>query len=428
MKYFLIIFILFFTFQTQAQDQPYGNLTVFSDKGDLFFLYLDGKKINDAPQSKVRAEKLDKLSYNVQVVYNDASRFTVSKNNVYISDGDDNLMDVAYRVSRTGSTARIRFYSMNTARENADPYATIGKQPVTLSDEGTPSGTLNVFSEQGDPFFLYLNGEKQNETAQTNIRIEHLTNLYYNVKIIFKDSKLNAITKNNVYVSDGDDVMMDARYKLSRTSWYAKLKFYSMNPVNPGFTAPAGMYVRRHGDAPGSNTIASVPATTIVKETKVPVVLPVKDTAITISAKPALPQKSIVKNKPVKEKVSQPVVEKKITPAVKENNIAVKEPANWVCQNEWPMWKADYALAKKDIAEAKTEDLKLSAANKLVSNNCLNSDQVMEIGTLLMLDESKLVFAKSAFSHTIDIKNYHKVAGIFLSAKGREAFKKFLSQ
>jgi hypothetical protein len=52
--------------------------------------------------SKVRVEQLTGLSYNVKIEYSDASHFTITKNNVFISDGDDNLMDAAYRiVSRT---------------------------------------------------------------------------------------------------------------------------------------------------------------------------------------------------------------------------------------------------------------------------------------------------------------------------------------
>jgi hypothetical protein len=37
-----------------------------------------------------------------------------------------------------------------------------------------PIGHLTVFSEDGDKFFLVLNGERQNNIAQTNIRVEDL--------------------------------------------------------------------------------------------------------------------------------------------------------------------------------------------------------------------------------------------------------------
>ncbi|HRG88846.1 MAG TPA: hypothetical protein PLW44_07500, partial [Chitinophagales bacterium] len=40
-------------------------------------------------------------------------------------------------------------------------------------------GHLTVFSDDGDKFYLILNGERQNAVAQTNIRIEDLNQPQY---------------------------------------------------------------------------------------------------------------------------------------------------------------------------------------------------------------------------------------------------------
>ena len=48
-------------------------------------------------------------------------------------------------------------------------------------------GHLTIFSEDGDKFFVMLNGEKQNTMAQSNLRIEDLPQPYYSAKIIFED-------------------------------------------------------------------------------------------------------------------------------------------------------------------------------------------------------------------------------------------------
>jgi hypothetical protein len=52
--------------------------------------------------------------------------------------------------------------------------------------------------------------------------------------------------------------MMDATYRISRTSRYGKLKFYSMNPLNPAFVAPAGMYVHHYGNSAADYAAGSV--------------------------------------------------------------------------------------------------------------------------------------------------------------------------
>ena len=59
-------------------------------------------------------------------------------------------------------------------------------------------GHLTIFSEDGDKFFLILNGEAQNDIPQTNLRIEDLNQPYYNAKIQFEDKSLLDISKNNL--------------------------------------------------------------------------------------------------------------------------------------------------------------------------------------------------------------------------------------
>lgn len=90
------------------------------------------------------------------------------------------------------------------------------------NSEETAKGNLSIFSEGSDNFFLYLNGVQQNTVAQSKIRIEGLSDLFYQVKLVFADNKIKAITKTNVSVSDGDDNMMDATYKVSRSCKYSK--------------------------------------------------------------------------------------------------------------------------------------------------------------------------------------------------------------
>jgi len=58
-----------------------------------------------------------------------------------------------------------------------------------------PVGHLTIFSEDGDKFKLILNGELQNDIPQTNLRIEDLSQPYYNAKIQFEDKTLQDISK-----------------------------------------------------------------------------------------------------------------------------------------------------------------------------------------------------------------------------------------
>lgn len=437
MKKLILFLLILVPAAVFAQDQAYGNLTVFSEKGEQFFLYLNGEKKNDKPMSKVRVEQLTGLSYNVKIEYSDASHFTITKNNVFISDGDDNLMDAAYRIVRNGSSGKLKFYSMNPVKKGVVPFTPGDGNTSSTQNSEYATGALNVFSEQGEPFYLYLNGEKQNEKPYANVRVEGLTGLSYNVKIVYSDSKLNPVTRNKVYISDGDDMLMDATYRISRTSWYGKLKFYSMNPLNPAFVAPAGMFVHHYGNSAADYAAGSVKENSKNTKTENNNAIVAKPVTVNEPSKKEATQKKTpeIKKEPV---VSKPApataktakVEEKKEPAPKEpvnNTVTVKEPEGWLCQNEWPMWKTEYAEAKKNIIASQNDKQKLAAAMKLAGKNCLSTDQVAEIGALLTEESSRLEFAKFAFTHTIDVKNYLKITRIFTSEKSKQLFTKYVA-
>src|SRR5688500_5223367 len=85
----------------------------------------------------------------------------------------------------------------------------------SLSLAAQPIGHLTVFSDDGDKFFLILNGERQNVEAQTNIRVEELQNPQYSAKVIFEDKTLGELSKN-LFVADASSTMMDVTYRIKR--------------------------------------------------------------------------------------------------------------------------------------------------------------------------------------------------------------------
>ena len=117
-----------------------------------------------------------------------------------------------------------------------------------------PTGNLTIFSEDGDKFYLVLNGEKQNEEPQTNIRIEELSQPYYSAKIIFEDKTLANITKKNLMITDADGVFMDVTYKIRKDkNKKVKMNFFSMTAVQPDFVPPSNMYVHQFGTSFNNN-------------------------------------------------------------------------------------------------------------------------------------------------------------------------------
>jgi hypothetical protein len=60
-----------------------------------------------------------------------------------------------------------------------------------------------------------------------------------------------------------------------------------------------------------------------------------------------------------------------------------------------------------------------------VSANCVTSDQVVAICNLFGFEASKLDFAKYAYDHTIDRRNYFKVNNVFGFSSSKEELSEY---
>ena len=69
------------------------------------------------------------------------------------------------------------------------------------------TGSLTIFSEDGDKSTLILNGEIINDTSQTNLRVEDLNQPYYNAKIKFEDQNLQDISANNLTMTEKQNIV-----------------------------------------------------------------------------------------------------------------------------------------------------------------------------------------------------------------------------
>ncbi|MEO6669052.1 MAG: DUF4476 domain-containing protein [Ferruginibacter sp.] len=280
------------------------------------------------------------------------------------------------------------------------------------------TGNLTVFSEDGDKFYLVLNGEKQNDKPQTNIRVEELPQPYYSAKIIFVDSALATITKN-IQIADPDNKMMDVTYRIRKDkAGKVKLNPYSSIEVQPDFVAPEGMYVHHFGRKAGTAGITQTTTTTINSNT-VDATVNVPGVSMNISI-----------NDPELSASSTTTTTTSSHSSHTNTNTNHDEQQSNNSSNScrgWAMKQSDFAAAKKTISDASFEETKLSTAKSIVSANCLSSDQVVAVCELFSFEDSKLQFAKYAYKYTIDPKNYFKVNNVFSFDSSKEELSKFLS-
>jgi hypothetical protein len=93
---------------------------------------------------------------------------------------------------------------------------------------------LVVFSENGEPFYLIVNGVKQNIDPQTNVKVMDLIQPMYKVKVIFSEKGKGEISQN-VYLADGGEPVKNQEFvytiKLTKKAVY-KIRPVSVAPIS----------------------------------------------------------------------------------------------------------------------------------------------------------------------------------------------------
>ena len=112
---FLLSFVGF------AQFGQVGNLTIFSESGDKFFLILNGEQMNDIAQTNLRVEDLNQPYYNAKIIFENTALQEISKNYLPIQDADAVFCDVTYKIKKDKNNKnkmKLNFFSQTQVQRN----------------------------------------------------------------------------------------------------------------------------------------------------------------------------------------------------------------------------------------------------------------------------------------------------------------------
>ncbi len=287
-------------------------------------------------------------------------------------------------------------------------------------------GCITIFSEDGDKFYMVLNGQKQNNVPQTNIRIDGLSQPYYKVKIIFEDQSKGSVEKNIPVTDAATNAPADVVYKIKNKDGEMKLRFFSQQPVQPNYAPPADVYSMHYGQA----APAPVPAAGTVTQTTVTTTQTNPGMATSVNAGGA--GVSINVNIPdanMNTTTTQTTVTRSTTTTSTDGYGQAQTQDMQAAQNgcQYPMDYGSFNSAKATLTSTGFEDTKLSTAKSIVSANCVSTDQVITICKLFSFEQSKLDFAKFAYSRTTDKANYFKVVNVFNFDASKTDLNNFIS-
>jgi hypothetical protein len=279
------------------------------------------------------------------------------------------------------------------------------------------------FAEQGEQFFVIINGIRQNEEPQTNVKVQNVNAMVLKVKIIFADKALGEVDKTLPVPEAPTEVTWNVRK--DKNGAYV-VKYFGEVPIAQAPPTPPTQTVITYHTTPAP---APVTSTTISTTTTTTGTNPNGDN-VNVNVGIGVPgggfgmnvnindgtnfqqNTSVTSTTTTTTTTSTPAPAP--TPVPAPNNDHYNMPGyNGPIGCPWPMNASDFASAKASIQKQSFSDTQFKIAQQIFNSNCLTSAQVKEIMLIFSFEETRLDFAKFAYGRTFDLGNYYKVNDAF---------------
>jgi hypothetical protein len=331
------------------------------------------------------------------------------------------------------------------------------------------TSNLIVFSEDGKPFYLILNGIRQNEESKTNVKVEGLNAANYTTKIIFSDTKLGEIQKKYLMVQDADGNFAEVTYAIKEKKGEYKLKWrssvtlaqapvyvgepviYSTIPkpeigtviitetvststsgqegvninmdmnVNEG-AINSGVYVEEtiiesssssvNGGTVSQTTTTTTQAGGVSDNVGISVNVGGVNMGVGINVNDGVG---------VSQTTTSTITTSSSSTYQTGGNVVIENQPQYYIPgyigaigcNGAPMSPENFNRAKNSIKAKSFSDSKMTLAKQITNTNCLTSQQAKEITELFNFEDDRLEFTKLSYSSIYDLDNFYIVNDAF---------------
>ncbi|MFN5324596.1 MAG: DUF4476 domain-containing protein, partial [Bacteroidota bacterium] len=283
-----------------------------------------------------------------------------------------------------------------------------------------------LFTENGERFTAILNGLRQNDKPETNVKVTKLNANTYKLKVIFEDVALGQ-SNFNLFIEPGTESTYIIKKNKKNEYVLRLLSFVPIDQAPP--SPPTTAVVVFNPTAPTYNPTTTE---TVVQQTTVTTTSnPPTGAGVTMGVNINETNGSVSMNVSAYENNGVNATQQTtITTTTTTTNAGISTnqvqptnappaPIQYVpgytgpigCP--MPMPPSEFEGMKKTISSKSFEDSKMSIAKQVINSNCLTSQQVKEVVSLFTFEENKLEFAKYAYTRTYDISNYYKINDAF---------------
>ncbi|MEI6021621.1 MAG: DUF4476 domain-containing protein [Bacteroidota bacterium] len=317
---------------------------------------------------------------------------------------------------------------------------------------------LVVFSEDGDTFYIFINGIKQNAKPESNVKV---TGVSPNVSLRIEfENKAYPQLKQNMSLMAG----YEHTFRIKKdTKLQMKLRYFGQVPLAEASTGVATVqyHTADQSDDNGNGTDGNVnmntntnvntntmgmntnvntttvsTTTTTKSNDDVSINMNVGGMGINMNVN-GMGMNTNTNANGMNTTTSTTVTSTSSSSGNMNHNQNDNHNTNTTMNNSAPAPKAGCSVAMSQVSfdkmkasvEAKPfSDTKMSTAKIATKNACISVNQVREICKLFSMDDDKLQYAKYAYAYCINKSEYYQVSEIFSFSTTTDEFNKFLEQ
>jgi hypothetical protein len=320
-----------------------------------------------------------------------------------------------------------------------------------------------VFSEAGENFTLFLNGEKKNNSPQPNVKVQGLTSEFYQARIDFEDPMLKDFAEGNFAVQIGSEVTYIV--KKNKKGEYVLRYYGQADGAAAGTATQAHAEVKSFAevdDTEQQGEDVQINQTISIQEQPAAKTTVTQTTTTTTKAQPAKPatttggnvsmginvdgvnmgisinasdldmdveethQTTVTTTTTTTTTQQEPAPAPKPAPRPAAKPAPAPAPAQPVGRCASSMAPASFSKAKENISSNSFEDSKMTVAKQVTKANCLTAAQIVEVMGLFSFEENKLQYAKYAYDFCYNQGDYYEVNSAFTFESSIEDLNQYL--
>lgn len=296
---------------------------------------------------------------------------------------------------------------------------------------------LVFFSEQGQQFYVILNGIQQNANPETNVRVTNLIQPYYKVKVKFVDGMTPDIDKT-LNFNQGTETTYSIK---NNNKGEIVLRWMSEVPIHQAPQRMPNQQVIVYHSTPIETTTTQ---TTVISNTSTN---PSNSGQINMGVNVNDPMNgggNINMNIQVNDGMNShshtqstttTTYSTTTTTSGNMGTVGTVQQSGYVMPgyngnvgcNGYPMNETRFNEVVKSIEAKSFDDSRLTMAKQVINTNCMTSGQVKRLMLLFSFEDTRLDLAKYAYGYTYDIGNYYQLNDAFTFESSIEELNEYTS-